>query len=89
MPMPVLDETKVKSPVVNKIPALNNNNNNNNNNTVNKTPVKTTELLKKEAITPASIGVNNKMNTTGTAVASAATTSNTQPNNQMYFKINL
>lgn len=70
MPMPVLEETKVNSQVVNKIPAVNNNNNT----AVNKTPVKT-EIYKKEAITPAaSIGIANKiMNTT------AVSAPNSQP----------
>lgn len=77
MPMPVLEETKVNSQVVNKIPAVNNNSNNNNNTSaaVNKTPVKT-EIYKKEAIiTPtASIGIANKiMNTT------AVSAPNSQP----------
>ena len=60
MPMPVLEETKVNSQVVNKIPAVNNNNNTSG--AVNKTPVKT-EIYKKEAIiTPtASIGIANKI----------------------------
>ena len=73
MPMPVLEETKVNSQVVKKIPAVNNNNNTSA--AVNKTPVKT-EIYKKEAIiTPtASIGIANKiMNTT------AVSAPNSQP----------